>query len=99
MIRFVCSHCGKAMRTPASAAGKNGRCPFCKTIQAIPQVAESAFSASALAANVASPAKEAAAINPPRAAVPTPAKKMYREYTGADAGKRRSVSVNFDKKK
>lgn len=96
MIRFTCSHCGKAMQTAAAAAGKQGRCPFCQTVQAIPSPSEQLAAASVAAVDVASAAMESAAANPAAAA---PAKKMYREYTGSDAGKKRSVSVNLNQKK
>ena len=42
-IEFPCGSCGKQMRTPASAAGKKGKCPACSAVFTIPAaVAKSA---------------------------------------------------------
>lgn len=35
-ISFQCQHCGKRIEAPESAAGKWGRCPFCKQANYIP---------------------------------------------------------------
>lgn len=35
-IEFHCDHCGKKVRTGDEAAGKRGRCPFCKQSVYIP---------------------------------------------------------------
>lgn len=36
-IEFPCSYCEKLVRTPASAAGKKGRCPHCNAVVLIPR--------------------------------------------------------------
>ena len=35
-IEFHCEHCGKKVRTKDEAAGKRGRCPYCKQSVYIP---------------------------------------------------------------
>jgi Zn finger protein HypA/HybF involved in hydrogenase expression len=35
-IEFLCSHCGKTVATPASGAGKRGKCPSCGAVIDIP---------------------------------------------------------------
>lgn len=35
-IEFHCEHCGKKVRTKEEAAGKRGRCPYCKQSVYIP---------------------------------------------------------------
>lgn len=108
MICFTCSNCGQAVRTSDKAAGKSGRCPFCKTIQAIPHPFELALAegsppeAAALAEGSVA-AAEVAMPNSPEdmPAVEAPAalpKKMYRQYTAADAGPQRKVSINLGKR-
>lgn len=99
MIHFACSNCGERVRTNASAEGKTGRCPFCKTIQAIPHAFEAA-----LAESQAIPDDVAIIIDPqetPAPAVPSahaePPKKMYRRYAAADAGPQRKLSINLGK--
>jgi hypothetical protein len=39
-IRFECIGCGRAMKAPDAAAGKRARCPQCKTVQVVPEVAQ-----------------------------------------------------------
>ncbi len=36
-IRFPCEHCGKMVEAPHSAAGKRGKCPFCRESCDIPE--------------------------------------------------------------
>ncbi len=38
-IHFACGNpqCGKSVRAPSSAAGKKARCPFCQTVQTVPE--------------------------------------------------------------
>ncbi len=94
MIRFTCCNpsCGKPVRTQDSAAGKKGRCPHCELVQTVP--AQSELDLAAPAENAPAPAK----IGANGGAALQPAKKMYREYPGADSGRRRGVAVNFGKK-
>lgn len=92
MIRFTCCNpsCGKSIRTLDSAAGKKGRCPFCELVQTIP--------GDAPAQSEATPAATVKSHDPASVlsvAAPPPAKKMYRSYPGADAGKARGVAVNL----
>ncbi len=35
-IEFHCDHCGKTVQAPASAGGKNGKCPHCQAVNYIP---------------------------------------------------------------
>ncbi|MEN8128289.1 MAG: hypothetical protein ABFR90_10880 [Planctomycetota bacterium] len=39
MIRFMCEHCGQKIRVADTAAGKKGRCPHCKQLITIPELA------------------------------------------------------------
>ena len=39
-IEFHCDHCGRKVRTKDEAAGKRGRCPFCKQSVYIPTPSE-----------------------------------------------------------
>lgn len=41
MIRFYCVGCGRRNKAPRDYAGKNSRCPACKTINRIPETAGS----------------------------------------------------------
>lgn len=36
MIDFGCSHCGRLLKVPAQAAGKQARCPQCGAVQPVP---------------------------------------------------------------
>lgn len=40
-IEFPCSQCGRAVRTPASMAGKKGKCPTCGAVFQIPEATPS----------------------------------------------------------
>ena len=97
MIRFSCSHCGKEVRTPVSAAGKTGRCPFCKTLQAIPHPFEVALAEGSASAGEVAMANGPEDMPAPAAVTEAP-KKAYRQYTAADAGPQRKVSINLGKK-
>jgi hypothetical protein len=100
MIHFACSNCGKRVFTSASAAGKTGRCPFCKTLQAIPHAFEVALAESLAAPDeVALPQRHHEMPDPAAPNAHTePPKKMYRRYAAADAGPQRRVSINMGKK-
>ena len=37
MIEFPCYGCGRALKVPASAAGKSAKCPQCNAVQTVPQ--------------------------------------------------------------
>lgn len=39
-ISFRCTHCGKQVEAPDAAAGKRGKCPFCKETNYIPLPAD-----------------------------------------------------------
>lgn len=41
-ITLTCSGCGKTLRVPDADAGKQARCPICKTVQPIPHAAPAA---------------------------------------------------------
>ena len=92
MIRFTCCNpsCGKSIRTVDAAAGRKGRCPFCELVQTIPGDAP-VQPEPAPAATV----KNHAPASVLSVASPQPAKKMYRQYPGADSGKARGVAVNL----
>lgn len=46
MIDFRCTQCGRLLRTPDDAAGKQAQCPSCGAIQPVPTVAAPAANAS-----------------------------------------------------
>jgi hypothetical protein len=92
MIRFTCCNpsCGKSIRTGDSAAGKKGRCPFCELVQLIPGDAPAQPEAtSATTLKTHDPASVLSVASPP------PAKKMYRQYPGADSGRARGVAIKM----
>lgn len=37
MIKLTCENCGKKLEAPDEAEGKKGRCPYCRTIFALPK--------------------------------------------------------------
>src|SRR5215203_4772784 len=37
MIEFPCYGCGRALKVPGSAAGKQAKCPQCNAVQTVPQ--------------------------------------------------------------
>jgi MoxR-like ATPase len=42
MIEFPCYGCGRALKVPGSAAGKQAKCPQCNAVQTVPQAGTSA---------------------------------------------------------
>jgi MoxR-like ATPase len=42
MIEFPCYGCGRALKVPSTAAGKQAKCPQCNAVQMVPQAANSA---------------------------------------------------------
>jgi len=64
-VQLTCPGCGATLRIPASAAGRQGKCPTCQAVFTVPEV--SAPAAAPVAAAPAPPAAPAAA---PSAAVP-----------------------------
>ena len=65
MIRFSCRQCGKAVRVGEASAGKQGRCPFCKSVMVIPLSSAAESPADALAALAAEPSADEQAPPPP----------------------------------
>src|SRR5687767_1772848 len=41
MIEFPCYGCGRALKVPGSAAGKQAKCPQCNAVQTVPQAGTS----------------------------------------------------------
>src|SRR5688500_12080986 len=66
-IEFRCSQCGQMLRVAETSAGKNARCPGCKTVMVIP-AAGSLASRELPALTPFAPTPAA----PPPAAVPQP---------------------------
>lgn len=48
-IEFPCTQCGKPLRTPDDSAGRQARCPQCRTIVQIPHVASATFAPTTIA--------------------------------------------------
>ena len=63
MIHFQCEHCRRGVRVADSFGGKQGRCPHCKEVVAIPP-ADDAIGALAAALSNGSDASEDTAVGP-----------------------------------
>src|SRR5688500_8607626 len=54
-IEFLCSGCGRALKVPASAAGKRASCPQCNTVVQVPSYFDQQVGAATLAVPPGSP--------------------------------------------
>ena len=75
-IEFPCSQCGRAVRTPASMAGKKGKCPTCGAVFQIPETTPSRPATS-------TPGNRAAESRAPAGPPPLPIKRTPAPAAGS----------------
>ena len=78
MIRFMCEHCGHAVRVPELAAGKKGRCPHCSGIARVPALSQGERSSESQLAPGGAATNDVRALNPARGLVPPPPQVVVR---------------------
>ena len=78
MIDFRCTQCGRLLRTPDDAAGKQAQCPSCNAIQPVPEVSVPPASAESVFRSVRRRPRPPRIPTVPRPATPTPERLMIR---------------------